>query len=202
MKAILEEPPLGPMVAMLLSLVLQPYRIQKPVSFEAIDFTCTYNAVKNHRHGTTVSQESHTKRMEHLPYNPPVFPSQDLSSGVAVPPPKHRQTRKDHHSRAERYQLESHLLTAQIEALQSHITAYIANKPPGDLRYTPNPLAVVAARRCKERQEVKPSRVLVKEVRKLRMKREELLAAREQMKTEYEERQRSRQIGHPSLGPL
>lgn len=136
--------------------------------------------------------ESHTKRIEHPSPNPMVLTSQNLSSGLAIPPGL---SRKDRRSCVERYQLESHLLTAQIEILQSHIIAYIADQPPGDLRYTPNPLGVIAARHHNERQEAKSSRALVKEVRKLRMKREELLASREQMKAEYEERQRSRRIG-------
>ncbi len=143
--------------------------------------------------------ESHTKRIEHLSCNPTVPTSQDLFSGS--PCPTHRPSRKDHHSRVERYQLESHLLIAQIEILQSHITAYIADQPPGDLRYTPDPLAIIAARHCNERQEVKTSQALAKEVRKLRMKREELLALRERMKAEYEERQRSRRIGYPPYDP-
>ncbi|KAK0479915.1 hypothetical protein EDD18DRAFT_1206271, partial [Armillaria luteobubalina] len=139
-----------------------------------------------------IQTESHTKRMEHPSPNPMVLTSQNLSSGLAIPPGL---SRKDRRSCVERYQLESHLLTAQIEILQSHIIAYIADQPPGDLRYTPNPLGVIAARHHNERQEAKSSRALVKEVRKLRMKREELLASREQMKAEYEERQRSRRIG-------
>lgn len=146
--------------------------------------------------------ESDAKRMEHLSRNPMVSTNQNLSSGIAIPPcPTHRPSRKDCHSRVERYQLESHLLIAQIEILQSHITAYIADQPPGDSRYTPNPLTIIAARHCNERQEVKSSRALAKEVRKLRMKREELLASRDRMKAEYEERQRSRRIEHPLFDP-
>ncbi|PBL01810.1 hypothetical protein ARMGADRAFT_229451 [Armillaria gallica] len=141
--------------------------------------------------------ESHTKKMEHLSYNSMVPTSQNLSSNVASPPcasTRRPSSQKDPHRRVERYQLESHLLIAQIEILQSHVTAYIADQPPGDLRYTPDPLAIIAARRHNERQEVKASRALAKEVRKLRMKREELLVSRERMKTEYEERQRSRML--------
>ncbi|KAK0226972.1 hypothetical protein EDD85DRAFT_958215 [Armillaria nabsnona] len=170
-----------------------------------VDFTCTYNAtVKNHLEGTQVCKESHTKKMEHLSYNSMVPTSQNLSSGVASPPcasTRRPSNQKDPHRRVERYQLESHLLIAQIEILQSHVTAYIADQPPGDLRYTPDPLAIIAARHHNERQEVKASRALAKEVRKLRMKREELLVSRERMKTEYEERQRSRRVGHPPFDP-
>ncbi|KAG7446144.1 uncharacterized protein BT62DRAFT_932509 [Guyanagaster necrorhizus] len=137
--------------------------------------------------------------MEHISHNPPALVHQDLSSAVAVPLHQFYRpaTGKDRYSRVERYQLETHLLTAQIETLQSHVTAYINDQPPNDLNYTPNPLSIIATRHSSERDEIKSSRDLAKEVQKLRMRREELLAARERMKTEYEERQLSRRIRYP-----
>ncbi|KAG7444550.1 uncharacterized protein BT62DRAFT_934192 [Guyanagaster necrorhizus] len=124
---------------------------------------------------------------------------QDLSLAVTVPSHQFYRpaTGKDRHSRVERYQLETHLLTAQIETLQSHVTAYINDQPPNDLNYTPNPLSIIAAGHSSERDEIKSSWDLAKEVQKLRMTMEELLAVMGRMKTEYEQRQLSRRIRYP-----